>query len=188
MSLGTRLKPSPVVHTACEQRALVAAVATGVAGATGATGALGVTGATGATGLQGVTGVTGATGDIGATGVTGDTGATGATGATGVGVTGATGATGADGVSGHEIISTGFTPVLTGGVSTTFVSMCTAGKSVSGGCGGAIATTGFGVVTSTIPIDTGGVADGWSTTFVLFGAGSSPATVTVYAICADTLP
>ena len=93
--------------------------ATGQTGAQGTTGATGPQGATGTGGASGVNGVTGATGYTGATGATGATGLTGATGATGLsglaGSTGATGATGATGLSGtYE-----WTPVVTGGVSTT---------------------------------------------------------------------
>jgi hypothetical protein len=93
--------------------------ATGPQGSQGATGATGPQGATGTGGASGVNGVTGATGYTGATGATGATGLTGATGATGPsgtpGTTGATGATGATGLAGtYE-----WTPVMTGGVSTT---------------------------------------------------------------------
>ena len=155
---------------------------TGPAGPAGPAGPTGSTGATGATGAQGATGATGDKGAIGPSGpqgLKGDTGATGATGPTGAtGQTGATGPTGGSGLSGVEYI----TAQVDVGSNTaeSAIASCTGTKHVIGGGFSAerdidvhysqpfLSNTAW-MVTGNRPISLPG-----------------PATLTAYAICANT--
>jgi Collagen triple helix repeat (20 copies) len=167
---------------------------TGATGATGATGDQGPAGAPGAKGDKGDTGAMGAPGAKGdpgapgAPGAKGDPGAPGAPGAKGdpgaPGTPGAPGAKGdkgdpgANGVSGYQIVtaSTAIDP----GIEITGLVFCPSGKKVTGG-GWTTTDNRFNV--NVIGSGPNADATGWQGG--MYNAGTTTATLTLTALCAD---
>lgn len=168
---------------------------TGAAGATGATGpagpkgdkgdkgdagAAGATGATGATGPAGANGTQGLTGDTGATGPPGPAGATGQPGAKGdTGNPGPTGPTGSSGLSGVEYVTAHVDIGIN--VTDSAIAMCTGTKHVIGG--GFSAQRDIDVHYSQPFLSN----NAWMVTGNRPQVSlPGPATLTAYAICANT--